>query len=423
VVAEDRTFVIVGGGLAGGAAAGALRDRGFDGRLVLIGAETHPPYERPPLSKDYLRGETKAGDFQLRPADWYAEHEIDLRLGTRAEALDPAHRVVSLEGGERIGYDRLLLATGGRNRVFRVPGSDLEGVLQLRTIEDADRIKDETAGGARVAVVGAGFIGLEVAASLRSMGAAIEVIEVFGRPLERVLGTDIGAVFERIHRDHGVSFHMSEHVERLEGDGRVRRVITSEGTVVECDVAVIGVGIEPDAGLAADAGLEVDNGILVDEFGATRVPEVFAAGDVANRYHPRLGRRVRVEHFDNALKQGASVARAMLGEREAVDDVHWFWSNQYDHNLQYVGHAVAWDEIVLRGSLEQRSFVAFYVKDGIVEAVAGLDRGRDVRRARDLVRARRPVDAALLRDPEVDLKALAQDAAANVNVTDESAST
>jgi 3-phenylpropionate/trans-cinnamate dioxygenase ferredoxin reductase subunit len=270
-------------------------------------------------------------------------------------------------------------------------------------------------------VVGAGFIGLEVAASLRSTGAPVEVVEVFRRPLERVLGTDVGAVFEGIHRDHGVVFHMGEHVERLEGEGRVRCVVTSEGTVVECDVAVIGVGIEPDAGLAADAGLEVDNGILVDEFGTTSAPDVFAAGDVANRHHPLLGRRVRVEHFDNALKEGASVARSMLGEREPADDVHWFWSDQYDHNLQYVGHATAWDEIVLRGSLEERSFVAFYLRGGIVEAVAGLDRGREVRRARDLVRARRPVDPARLRDPEVDLKALSQEMAARA--TDAAAST
>ena len=217
----------------------------------------------------------------------------------------------------------------------------------------------------------------------------------------------MGAVFQAIHEDHGVVFHMGEHVDRFEGDGRVQRVVTTEGTVVECDAVVAGVGIEPVVDLAVAAGLEVDNGILVDQQGVTSHPDVFAAGDVANQDHPLLGRRVRVEHFDNALKQGAAVGKSMLGATDPIGDVHWFWSDQYDHNLQMVGHALSWDGIEVRGSLEDRDFVAFYVKDGIVEAVAGLDRGREVRRARGLVRARRPVDPALLRDPDVDLKTLA----------------
>jgi 3-phenylpropionate/trans-cinnamate dioxygenase ferredoxin reductase component len=403
----ERTFVIVGAGLTGGAAATAIRDGGFDGRLVLVGAEPHRPYERPPLSKDYLRGETKRGEFELPAGEWYEEHDVEVRTGTRAVSLDVAGKAVHLEDGEPIAYERLLLATGGRNRTLTLPGSDLDGIHQLRTIEDADAIREAAATGGRVAIVGAGFIGMEVAASLRSMGAPVEVVEVFGRPFERILGPEVGAVFQAIHEDHGVTFHMGEHVDRFEGEGRVQRVVTTEGTVVECDSVVAGVGIEPVTELAAAAGLDVDNGILTDQQGVTSHPDVFAAGDVANQDHPVLGRRVRVEHFDNALKQGAAVGKSMLGATDPIGDVHWFWSDQYDHNLQMVGHALSWDGIEVRGSLEERDFVVFYMKDGVVEAVAGLDRGRDVRRARDLVRARRPVDPAALRDPDVDLKTLA----------------
>jgi len=403
---EPRTFVVVGAGLAAASAVSALRSEGFDGRVVVIGDETSPPYERPPLSKEYLRGESAFDAALVHPGDWYGENGVDLRLGFRVDAIDVATRSVTVAGGETLAYDALLLATGGRNRPVPFPGADLEGVLQLRRVEDADRIREAAAGGARVAIVGAGFIGLEVAASLRSTGAGVDVVEVFGHPLERVLGTEVGAVFEGIHSDHGVVFHMSEHVERLEGGDRVERLVTSEGTVIECDVAVVGIGIQPNVELAVAAGLDVDNGVVVDERLATTAPGVFAAGDVANHAHPLFGRRIRVEHYDNAIKQGVLAARSMLGGADAFSDVHWFWSDQYDQDLQYVGFADRWDEIVIRGSLEERSFVAFYLRDGVVDGAGGLGRGREVRRARDLVRARRPVDPARLRDEDVDLKTL-----------------
>jgi len=403
---EPRTFVVVGAGLAAASAVSALRTEGFDGRLVVFGDEFDLPYERPPLSKEFLRGETEFEAAVVRPAEWYAENDVDLRLGGRVEAVDPAARSVTIAGEETVSYDRLLLATGGRNRPVPFPGGDLDGVLQLRTRRDAERIREAARGGARVAIVGAGFIGLEVAASLRSLGAEVEIVEVFGRPLERVLGPEVGAVFEAIHRDHGVVFHMGEHVERLEGAGRVERLVTSEGTTLDCDVVVVGIGIAPNVELAVDGGLDVDNGVLVDERLAASAPGVFAAGDLANHAHPLFGRRIRVEHYDNAIKQGVAAARAMLGGEEPFADVHWFWSDQYEHDLQYVGFADRWDEIVVQGSLEERSFVAFYLRDGIVDGVGGLGRGREVRRARDLVRARRPVDPAALRDEDVDLKAL-----------------
>jgi len=401
------TFVVVGAGLAAASAASTLRAEGFGGRLVLVGDEKELPYERPPLSKEYLRGESEFDAAVVRPEGWYRDNDVELRLGVRAEAIDAGARTVDA-GGDRIPFDALLLATGGRNRAVPFPGADLDGVLQLRTVLDADRIRTAAAGGARVAIVGAGFIGLEVAASLRSLGAGVDVVEVFARPLERVLGAEVGAVFEGVHRDHGVVFHMGEHVERLEGGRRVERLVTSEGTTVECDLAVVGIGIQPNVELAAAAGLDVDNGVLVDAGLATSAPGVFAAGDVANHAHPLFGRRIRVEHYDNAIKQGTAVARAMLGGSEPFADPHWFWSDQYEHDLQYVGFADRWDEIVVRGSLEERSFVAFYLRDGIVDGVGGLGRGREVRRSRELVRARRPVDPALLRDEDVDLKTLAR---------------
>jgi 3-phenylpropionate/trans-cinnamate dioxygenase ferredoxin reductase subunit len=400
------TFVVVGANLAGGAAASTLREEGFDGRLVLVGEEPDPPYERPPLSKEYLRGETAFDQALLRPPEWYRENEVELLLGVRAERVDPGGKVVELSGGDRLPYDRLLLATGGRNRRLPVPGADLEGVLDLRTRADADRIRAAAASAAKAAVVGAGFIGCEVAASLRQLGLEVEVVEVFDVPLKRAVGAEVGKVLEAVHRDHGVVFHLGEAVARFEGRGRVERVITDRGTVIDCDVAVVGVGIVPNTEPVAGTAVAVDNGVVVDELCRTSVDGVFAAGDVANHFHPVFGRRLRVEHWDNALKQGAAAARSMLGKGAPYDDLHWFWSDQFDVNLQCLGVATEWDRLVVRGSVEDRRFLGFYLKDGVVEAVVGVNRGRDVRRCADLVRARRPVDPALLRDEDVDLREL-----------------
>ncbi len=407
------THVIVGASLAGTAAAGALRREGFDGRVVLVGDEPDPPYERPPLSKEYLRGEKPAEDLRLREEGWWDENDVELRLSTRVVRLDPAAREVELSDGERLGYDRLLLATGARNRPLSMPGGGLAGVFQLRTLEDADRLREASRAGARAVVVGAGFIGMEVAASLRSLGLDVTVVEVFEAPLVRAIGAEMGRVLEAIHRDRGVAFRFGEGVERLEGDGRVGRVVTTGGEAIDADLVVAGVGVRPNAELAEDAGLPVDNGILVNERLETNVPGVFAAGDVANHEHPVFGRRIRVEHFDNASRMGAAAAGNMLGRGASFDDAHWFWSDQYEHTIDHAGFAPEWDQVVVRGSVEERDFVAFYLKDGLLRAAFGVDRGRDVRRARDLIRAGRPVDPERLRDPEVDLKKLASDLAAN----------
>jgi 3-phenylpropionate/trans-cinnamate dioxygenase ferredoxin reductase subunit len=407
---SEPVFVIVGANLAGGAAVKKLRDEGFAGGIVMIGEEPHPPYERPPLSKEYLRGETALADAFLLPPGWYDENDVELRLGVRAERIDPAGRAVELAGGERIPYDKVLIATGGRNRPFPIPGRDLQGVHQLRTVEDSDRIREEAGRAGRVAVVGGGFIGLEVAASLRAGGAEVEIVEVGDVPLA-VLGPELGRVYEGIHRDHGVRFHPNQRVERFEGggDGRVGALVTDRGTRVECDLAVVGVGIRPNIEIAEAAGIQVDNGILVDEAGRTSAENVFAAGDVANHRHPVFGERIRVEHWDNALKMGAAVARTMLGGSEPFDDTHWFWSDQFEHELQYVGFARRWDRLVVRGSLEARSFLAFYLQEGVVKAVAGLGQGRNARRAAGLVRLQQPVDPERLVDEHQDLKALTRE--------------
>jgi 3-phenylpropionate/trans-cinnamate dioxygenase ferredoxin reductase component len=404
----EPRFVIVGASLTGGVAATTLRAQGFDGGIVLIGAEWHPPYERPPLSKEYLRGEQAAEDALFRAATWYEEAAVDLRMGARAVRVDTGDRVVHLEGGGRVGYDRLLVATGGSNRRLSVPGHTLHGIYDLRTLEDADRIRAEAARGRRAVVVGAGFIGCEVAASLRQMGAEVAVVEIFETTLLRAVGSEVGKVVEAIHRDHGVRFHFGQVVDSFEGKDRVEAVVTDEGTRIECDFVVVGIGISPATDAVDGTGVAVENGIVVDQYCQTSVPGVFAAGDVANHYHPLFGRRLRVEHWDNALKQGAAAARNMLGEPTAFDDPHWFWSDQYDANLQYLGFAPQWDDLVIRGSMEERNFAAFYVKDGIVRAAVGLNRGKDVRRSAGLIRAGRPVDTAKLRDEEVDLRKLAE---------------
>ena len=398
-----RTAVIVGAGLAGGSAASTLRQEGFDGPIVLLGAEEHPPYERPPLSKEFLRGEQALADVYLRPAGWYGENEIELRTGVRAERIDPGAHEVELEGGERIRFDMALIATGARNRRFPIPGLDLEGVLDLRTVADAERIQRAAQPGARAAVVGMGFIGAEVASSIRSRGVEVTAIEPFETPLFRVLGPDVGRVVEAFHRDHGVDMRFGETVDRFEGGERVKAVVTKSGLRVECDFAVVGVGVQPNVEIAE--GLEVDNGIVVDATLRTSAPDVWAAGDVARHDHPVFG-PVRVEHFDNALKMGPAAARNMLGARAVFDDPHWFWSDQYEMNLQMAGFAMTWDDLVIRGSLEERSFTGFYLAGGVLRSVVSVNRQRDVRRAMPLVKAAIRPDPAQLRDEDVDLRTL-----------------
>jgi 3-phenylpropionate/trans-cinnamate dioxygenase ferredoxin reductase subunit len=374
--------------------------------VVLIGDEPHPPYERPPLSKEYLRGEKEFEATFLRPPAWYEEAGVELRLGQRATKIDPAARVVELEDGEPVPYDRVLVSTGGRNRRLSIPGHDLEGVHTLRTRGDADRIRTEAGKGRTAVVIGAGFIGSEVAASLRSLAVDVEVVEILDLPLRGVLGPEVGKVYEAIHRDHGVKFHFRETAMEFRGRDRVEEVVTQGGNRIGCDFVVVGIGISPSTDVVDESPVAVENGIVVDEFCRTNVDGVYAAGDVANHYHPLFGRRIRVEHWDNALKQGATAARNMMGRQEAFTDPHWFWSDQYEFNLQCMGVASEWDEFVVRGSLEERDFLGFYLKDGAAQAVVGLNRGKEVRRSAGIIRRGGRVDPAALRDEDVDVRKL-----------------
>jgi 3-phenylpropionate/trans-cinnamate dioxygenase ferredoxin reductase component len=401
-----ETKVIVGASLAGGSAAATLRKEGFEGKVVLIGAEPQPPYERPPLSKEYLRGESPFENALVQKSDFYRENAIETRFGVRATRVDAVEKAVELDDGERIAYDGLLIATGGRNRRLPIPGLDLEGIFQLRTVADCDRIREEITPVRKAVVVGMGFIGSEVAASLRQSGVEVTVVDRNKVPLRRVLGEEVGRVMEGIHRDHETELIFEDMVAAFEGAGRVERVTTQHGRRIECDFVVVGLGVEPVTELLAGTGVEIDNGILVDEYCRTTVEGIYAAGDVANHYHPVFGRYIRVEHWQNALKQGPAASRSMLGKGESYEEIPWFWSDQYDYNLQYTGFHTEWDELVVRGSTEERNFVAFYRRDGRVLAAVAINRGRDLRRSTGLIKAQDRLEAARLRDPDVDLRTL-----------------
>jgi 3-phenylpropionate/trans-cinnamate dioxygenase ferredoxin reductase component len=396
----DQTFVIVGASLAGAKAAETLREEGFDGRVVLIGAEAERPYERPPLSKDFLRGEADARPY-VHDEPFYAEQEIELRTSTTVERIDLASSRVALAGGETLEFDRLLLATGAQPRRLRLPGADLDGVLSLRTIADSEAIRDRFGDGRRLVTIGAGWIGAEVAASARQRGCDVTILEAGQLPLERVLGAELGAFYRDVHADNGVRFIGGAAVEAIEGDGSVAAVRLAGDRRIEADVVIVGIGVEPRTGLAETAGLATGNGILVDERLETSAPGVFAAGDVANASHPLFGTRIRVEHWANALTQGPAAARSMLGRAEPYDQVPYFFSDQYDVGMEYAGYATDWDEVVFRGDPASREFLAFWVKGDVVLAgmnVGVWDVNDDIQA---LVRSRRPIDRRRLVDPGV----------------------
>jgi 3-phenylpropionate/trans-cinnamate dioxygenase ferredoxin reductase subunit len=404
-----ETHVIVGAALAGAKAAEALREEGFEGRVVLIGAEPELPYERPPLSKEYLRGEAPREKARVHEEGFYEQHDIELRTGTTVTALDTGASEVELADGERLRYDRLLLATGAEPRRLSLPGADLDGVHYLRDLADADAIGARLAqGSGRVVVIGAGWIGSEVAASARVKGLDVAVVEMADVPLERVLGREVGEIYAGVHRQHGVDMRLGATLEAFEGAGRVERVQLAGGAAIDCDFVVAGIGVVPRAELAERAGLEVGDGILVSKRLETSVAGVFAAGDVANAFHPFYGRKLRVEHWANALNQPATAARAMLGKDGAsYERLPYFFSDQYDVGMEYLGYATDWDEVVLRGDPSAPEFVAFWLKDGAV--VAGMnvnvwDVGEPIRA---LIESRQQVDVARLRDPEVPLEELA----------------
>lgn len=412
----SQTFVIVGASLAGAKAAEALRENGFDGRVVLIGSEPARPYIRPPLSKDYLAGTVGLDKVYVHDEAFYEDHRIELRTATTVERIDQAAAELVLAGGERLGYDRLLLATGAAPRHLSVPGANLDEIHHLRSLPDCERLRARMQQGGRLVVIGAGWIGCEVAATARGMGLEVTVIDPGSVPLERVLGAEVGAIYRDIHTDHGVDMLLGRGVEALEGDGRVERVRTTDGGTVDCDFVVAGIGASPRTELADGTGIAVDNGIVTDEFLQTAVSGIFAAGDVANARHPLYG-QLRIEHWANALNQGPAAARNMLGAADptdrvldhplAYDLVPYFYSDQYDVGMEYSGHATDWDHIVFRGDVAQREFIAFWLKDDRILAGMNVNVWDVTDQIQALIRSRLRVDRDRLADPDTPLTELA----------------
>jgi 3-phenylpropionate/trans-cinnamate dioxygenase ferredoxin reductase component len=415
-------IVIIGGGIAGGNAAVTLRQEGYRDRISLISREPGIPFGRPPLSKTYLRSEEDLEGWYVRPATWYEEHDVERPGQASAVGIDAAAHTVRLDSGQELGYQKLLIATGGQNRRLKIPGADLPGLHYLRTVADCEAIKREARPGRHAVIAGMGFIGCEVAASLAQLGVHVTAVFPGKVPLGKVLGQEIGAVIGAFHRANGVELRAGEQIAAFEGTERVETAVTASGVRMACDFAVAGVGIVPDVpamtgappapGAAAGGG----GGLLADELCRTTAPDVYAAGDVANQLHPVFG-RVRVEHYNNAEKMGTAAARSMLGSTAPYDYIHTFWSDQYEHKLEYVGHAATWDDFVVRGSLDDGKLIGFYLAGGLVQAAVGLDRGGDPELdldgemaacARLVARRARPA-RGLLADERADLWSLGSD--------------
>jgi 3-phenylpropionate/trans-cinnamate dioxygenase ferredoxin reductase subunit len=400
------TFVLLGGGLASLSAASTLRMEGFDGRVIIVGAESHVPYSRPPLSKEVLRAQKSPEKTWLRPPTWYASREVDLRLGVRAVAVDPGAQLVELADGTSLAYDKLLVATGGVPRTLDIPGADLPGVFYLRRLDDALALRRHLIAGAPVVVIGAGFIGAEVAASARALGCEVTMLEIAEIPLGRALGREIGQIYADVHREHGVELRTSVGAERIEGHGLVQRVVATDGRVHDASVVVIGVGLLPEPELTRRSGLANGNGVIVDEYCQTSVADVFAAGDIACHPNRFLGRRIRIEHWQNAQHQGAAAARNMLGQQKPFNEVPWVWSDQYEHNLQIVGFPDPTQRMVIRGDAEARNFSAFFVHNGRVTAALAVNRPGDVRAGRLMIQQGTQASEGHLADVDADLDSL-----------------
>jgi 3-phenylpropionate/trans-cinnamate dioxygenase ferredoxin reductase subunit len=402
---SEQPFVIVGASLAGAKAAETLRTEGFEGRVVLIGEENERPYERPLLSKDYLRGDKPASKLYVHDEGFYADNDIELMTGTRVQSLDPGAHEVTVAGRGRISYRKLLLCTGASPRPLPLPGADLPGVRYLRQMGDSDALRAAITAASRVVVIGAGWIGSEVAASARQLGAEVAIVAPEAVPLERVLGQEVGGVYRNLHAEHGVDLHLSTKIEAIVGNGAARGVRTAAGSVVEGDLLVVGAGVSPRDELARDAGLSVENGIVVDQFLRTSAPDVFAAGDVAATWNTRYDQRIRMEHWANALNQGPAAARNMLGQDIAYEKLPYFYSDQYDLGMEYHGYATDWDRVVLRGD-RAGEFLAFWLRDGRVLAAMNAniwDQSDDIKA---LIRGGAIIDPDRLKDPSIPLAAL-----------------
>jgi 3-phenylpropionate/trans-cinnamate dioxygenase ferredoxin reductase subunit len=411
-MAKSKTFVIVGGGLGGAKAAEALRDKGFDGSIVLCAEEEQLPYERPPLSKEFLAGKKSLSDFTVHESAWYSEHQIDLRLAARVLSVDPSAHTVELADNSTVEYTKLLLATGSRSRRLPIAGSDAAGVHYLRTIDDASALNSALVEGSSLAVVGAGWIGLEVAASARQRGVNVTVVEAAELPLIGALGAEVGTVFATLHREHGVDLRLQSQVEEITTtDGKATGLRLGDGANITADAVLVAVGAQPNVELADQAGLSMgDGGVLVDAALRTSAPDIYAVGDIAAAEHPLLGGRIRTEHWANALKQPAVAAAGMLGQQAEYVELPYFFTDQYDLGMEYAGHAPAYDRVVFRGDVDGREFVAFWLDAGN-RVLAGMnvnvwDVLDDIK---SLIRAKRAVDPAKLSDPQTPLGELLAD--------------
>ena len=403
---SDPAIVVIGAGQAGGWAARTLRDEGFEGGIVVIGEEPYPPYERPPLSKEVLLGKEPADSSYLWPKGSFDELGIELRTGVAATAIDRAAGTVALSDGGSIAYRKLLIATGGRVRRLPVEGAELDGVHYLRGIDDSEAIREDLGEGAKLVVIGGGWIGLEVAAAARMLGAEVTVVEALDRLCGRALTPELAAWLLDVHRGRGVDVRLGTTVEALTGEGRVDGARLSGGETLAATAVVIGIGIVPNVELAEAAGLEIDNGVRVDALCRTSDPDIFAAGDVTNHPNDLLGRNIRLESWENAQNQGIAAAKAMLGGETPYCEIPWFWSDQYDVNIQLVGLPTDFEETVTRGERADGSFVEFYMKGGRIDGAAAINNPRDIRFAKRLMQARKTVDPAALADPSVKLQAL-----------------
>ena len=401
-----RQIVVLGGGLAGHSAAETLRNEGFEGELTIVEAEPVVPYDRTVLSKAVLQGSRSADSASFRSPEHYENLRITLELDQTVTDVDLRARELTTNHGRRFSYDKLLIATGTSPLRLPVPGADLPGVHYLRTVADAEALRRDLDMAQQVAVIGAGFIGAEVAASARSLQKGVCLVDLLDAPMAGALGREVGDIFATIHESHGVALRMRSRVLELRGHQRVEEIVLSDGTALACDLAVIGIGVRPVTDLFVGTDLDISNGVRVSEACESNLPGVFAAGDVANWWHPRLGQHLRVEHFNNAAEQGVAAAKAMLGQPVSYSPVPYFWSDQYDVNLQYAGHAGPNAEVVLRRYPERNAVTAFYLRDSCVEAVAAINRGRDIRPSRRLIESRQTVDRDVLADPDQDLRSI-----------------
>jgi 3-phenylpropionate/trans-cinnamate dioxygenase ferredoxin reductase component len=403
----DRTFIIVGAGLAGAKAAETLRAEGFDGRLLLFGEEPVRPYERPPMSKTYLRGESSFDDAAVHDADFYKTHDIELHTSTVVASLDLGASQIQLAAGARLGYERLLLTTGAAPRRPNVPGVELDGFYLLRTVADSDAIHTAVTTGAPVVVIGAGWIGCEVAASARQLGADVSMLDLAAVPLERVLGPEVGDVYRALHEAHGVKLRMGVGIDAIRGAGRVEEVRLTDGSVLPAGSVIAGIGVLARTELAAAAGLEIDNGVRCDEYLATSAPGVYAAGDVANTWYTAYDAHIRLEHWSAALNQGPVAAKNMLGVATPYEKVPYFYSDQYDLGMEYRGWAPDYDRVVFRGDPAGGEFLAFWLREGVVGAALNANVWDQGDAIEALLKARRVVDPAALADSGTDLADLA----------------